>query len=143
MTELKETATCPVCGELHEVLRLRFNGCSQIVIPCPHVPIDKPIFVPSPKTSERRSVMSQRFSYVRYDSIRAAKQQKFKELFEAVEGYSETLPDGRAKSLLLTALEEAYMWTGKAIRDEQIAVDGGVAEEKHRGEEGVNVEPKA
>jgi len=88
-------------------------------------------------------MVSQRFSYVRYDEVRAAKQGYFKGLFEAIEENVMTgLPDGRPQSLCLTALEEAYMWVGKAIRDEQIAVDGAVKEEAHRGEEGVNVEPK-
>lgn len=66
--------------------------------------------------------MSQRFSYVKYDADSTAKQEGFKKLFEAVEDFAEeNLEDGRAKSLLLTALEESYMWSGKAIRDEQIA----------------------
>ena len=88
--------------------------------------------------------MSQRFSYVRYDAARAQKQAMFKAKFEDLECMAmKLLPDGRARSLFLTALEEAYMWTGKAIRDEQIAVDGAVSEAAERGEEGVNVEPKA
>lgn len=71
--------------------------------------------------------MSQRFSYVKYDDVSVKKQEKLKELFEAVEVYvSNTLNDGRAKSLVLTHLEEAYMWTGKAIRDEQIAKNSQV-----------------
>ncbi len=34
------------------------------------------------------------------------------------------LNPGRAASLVRTKLEEAYMWVGKAIRDEQIARNG-------------------
>jgi hypothetical protein len=52
MTEPKETARCPVCGEMHEVLRLWFNGASQIVIPCPKVDRDSPMFFPEPKKNE-------------------------------------------------------------------------------------------
>lgn len=66
--------------------------------------------------------MSKRFSYVKYDALSVSKQEDLKRMFEAIEDYAEhCLEDGRAKSLLMTALEEAYMWTGKAIRDEQIA----------------------
>lgn len=62
-----------------------------------------------------------RFSYVRYDSYSAEKQEKFKKVFEELEEMAlNLLPDSRPRSLFLTALEEAYMWTGKSIRDEQI-----------------------
>lgn len=63
-----------------------------------------------------------RFSYVAYDDVAKAKQEEFKKRFEELEAFAaESLPVGRAMSLFLTSLEEAYMWTGKAIRDEQIA----------------------
>ena len=66
--------------------------------------------------------MSQTFSYVQYDQESKTKQETLKLLFEAVEKYAlEKLVPGRAKSLVMTKLEEAYMWTGKAIRDDQIA----------------------
>lgn len=65
--------------------------------------------------------MSQRFSYVKYDEKSAAIQEEFKRRFEDLEGFAEKyLDDSRPRSLFLAALEEAYMWTGKAIRDEQI-----------------------
>lgn len=65
--------------------------------------------------------MSQRFSYVKYDEVAVEKQEAFKKLFEELETLAEvSFKDSRPKSLFLTALEEAYMWTGKAIRDEQI-----------------------
>lgn len=67
--------------------------------------------------------MSQRFSYVRYDEKSAALQEAFKKAFENVEAIGNALGDGRAKALFLTHLEIAYMWTGKAIRDEQIGRD--------------------
>lgn len=74
-----------------------------------------------------------RFSYVRYDAKRAAKQEAFKAKFEEIEEMAEALlPAGRYKALFLTELEHAYMWTGKALRDEQIAVDGAVVHEPHR-----------
>ena len=55
-------------------------------------------------------------------------------MFEAIEDYANlTLKDSRPKSLLLTALEEAYMWSGKAIRDEQIERDGELKHQEARG----------
>lgn len=65
--------------------------------------------------------MSQRFSYVKYDDKSAANQETLKKQFELLEILVDTLASGRAKSLVMTHLEEAYMWTGKAIRDEQIS----------------------
>lgn len=68
--------------------------------------------------------MSQRFSYVKYDAQSIEKQEVLKKMFEGIEEYAtKELMEGRAKSLLMTALEEAYMWTGKAIRDEQMVRD--------------------
>lgn len=62
-----------------------------------------------------------RFDYVKYDEVSMEKQAKIKEAFEAVETLVDlSINDGRAKALVLTYLEIAYMWTGKAIRDEQI-----------------------
>lgn len=64
--------------------------------------------------------MSKTFSYVKYDDEAVRKQETFKTMFEAIEDFANlSLKDSRPKSLLKTALEEAYMWTGKAIRDEQ------------------------
>jgi len=72
----------------------------------------------------KETKMSQRFSYVKYDEKSVEKQETFKRLFEDIEAYAVgNLPESRARSLLLTELENAYMWTGKAIRDEQIARD--------------------
>lgn len=62
-----------------------------------------------------------RFNYVKYDEESTRKQTELKEAFEELERLAEVnLPEGRAKSLFITHLEIAYMWTGKAIRDEQI-----------------------
>ncbi len=63
-----------------------------------------------------------RFDYVKYDEQATKTQQEFKEVFEALENdVNERLEDGRAKALVLTKLEEAYMWIGKSIRDTQVA----------------------
>lgn len=68
--------------------------------------------------------MAGRFDYVAYDEQAQAFQTAFKSLFSEVEQRIELLSPGRAKALALTAIEEAYMWVGKAIRDEQIARNG-------------------
>lgn len=65
--------------------------------------------------------MSQRFSYIKYDEDSTKIQETLKAQFEAIEATVTPLPEGRYKSLILTALEEAYAWTGKTIRDAQIA----------------------
>lgn len=64
--------------------------------------------------------MSQRFSYVKYDAESVQIQESLKAKYEEIEKLVEPLPNSREKSLILTALEESYMWTGKAIRDAQI-----------------------
>jgi hypothetical protein len=65
-----------------------------------------------------------RFDYVKYDEQSTTKQSNLKNLFEQVERLvEESIPEGRAKSLVLTHLEISYMWTGKAIRDEQVQRD--------------------
>jgi hypothetical protein len=62
-----------------------------------------------------------RFGHVAYDERAQSTQKQFKDAFECMEAMMDTLPEGRAKSLAYTKLEEAYMWVGKAIRDEQVA----------------------
>lgn len=63
-----------------------------------------------------------RFSYIKYDEHSVAKQENLKKMYEGIEEYvNKNLGPSRAQSLILTKLEESYMWTGKAIRDEQIA----------------------
>jgi len=79
--------------------------------------------------------MSNRFSYVQYDDKAAGQQQELKAAFESVEALCDKLEDGRAKSLVMTSLEEAYMWTGKSIRDSQIKRNGSAPEQTHRNNE--------
>ena len=62
-----------------------------------------------------------RFDYVRYDDDSVKLQEIIKHEFQKVEEAISCLAEGRAKSLILTHLEIAYMWCGKAIRDNQIA----------------------
>ena len=65
--------------------------------------------------------MSRRFDYVKYDEQATKQQASFQDDFQIIEGQVERLKDGRAKSLAMTHLEIAYMWVGKALRDECIA----------------------
>lgn len=65
--------------------------------------------------------MAGRFDYVKYDKQAIVAQEGLKTCFEQLESHINTLlVDGRPKALALTSLEEAYMWIGKAIRDDQI-----------------------
>lgn len=69
-----------------------------------------------------------RFSYVAYDQYAKHQSEQFKAKFEELEQLTLiSLADGRPKSLVLTKLEEAFMWVGKAIRDQQIASGGDAA----------------
>jgi hypothetical protein len=66
-----------------------------------------------------------RFDYIKYDGLRIIKQNTLKAMFEEIENYAEdNFIDSRSKSLFMTALEEAYMWAGKSLRDEQIVENG-------------------
>lgn len=66
-----------------------------------------------------------RFDYVRYDVKAEAAQAELKATTMLLESTVEHLiTSGRAKALVMTKLEEAYMWMGKGIRDDQIARNG-------------------
>ena len=71
--------------------------------------------------TEAKPEVRSRFDYVKYDDDAVKMQEIVKYQFQKVEEAISGLKEGRAKSLILTYLEIAYMWTGKAIRDEQIA----------------------
>jgi len=78
-----------------------------------------------------------RFSYVQYDNVGVEQQAKLKSQFEEIERTLNSFfpdgpanPAGRPKALALTALEESYMWTGKAVRDGQVARSKGAVEDK-------------
>lgn len=60
------------------------------------------------------------YDYVAYDEIAAAKSKAIRQPLEGIREAIGALPDSREKSLALTKLEEAFMWVGKAIRDEQL-----------------------
>lgn len=65
-----------------------------------------------------------RFDYVKYDEYDVKHQECFKVRFEDLDVLVAEMANSRAKALVVTKLEEAYMWIGKAIRDDQIARNG-------------------
>lgn len=73
-----------------------------------------------------------RFDYVKYDPLATADQEWFKGSMMRIEAQLEKHSDNRYKSLALTALEEAYAWIGKMIRDEQIKRSGSVELQESR-----------
>lgn len=74
-----------------------------------------------------------RFDYVRYDNDSIALQESLKPEFERLTDLvTEKMKPGRAQALVYTKLEEAYMWTGKAIRDEQIKRNGSAELQESR-----------
>jgi hypothetical protein len=87
------------------------------------------------KMSFKGETMSVRFSYTKYDAQSMTQQQELRVKFEELEALVDKLPKGRASALVYTKLEEAYMWTGKAIRDAQIERTGKVEEQPARNYE--------
>jgi len=84
-----------------------------------------------------------RFEYVKYDANAKKDQEEFKLNVESLETKIDTIGyrlgrvehrkgPARAKALALTALEECYMWIGKAIRDDQIARNGSATLQEER-----------
>lgn len=75
-----------------------------------------------------------RFDYIQYDEIAVEQQSRVRDRFVKLEEFIAPLKEGRAKSLVLTHLEIAYMWVGKAIRDEQVERTGVSEELKQRSD---------
>ncbi len=75
-----------------------------------------------------------RFNYVKYDEMATGQQEAFKVEFEKLEGMVNVLEDGRAKALVLTKIEEAYMWIGKSIRDSQVKRNSQIEHVPERGD---------
>lgn len=82
---------------------------------------------------EKGAKKMSRFDYVKYDDKGVADQNEFKKAFEELESFTNArLKSPRAKALVLTKLEEAYMWVGKAIRDDQIERNGSAELQEDR-----------
>ncbi len=73
-----------------------------------------------------------RFDYVKYDETAVQLQTMFKIEFEKLDQLVDALADSRSKALVLTKLEEAYMWIGKAIRDNQLDRNGSAPLQEQR-----------
>ena len=72
---------------------------------------------------------------MKYDEKATEDQKQFKAMFEEMEtAVTRNMKPGRASSLVLTKLEEAYMWVGKGIRDEQIARNGSAPAQEQRSD---------
>lgn len=78
-----------------------------------------------------------RFDYVEYDEDAIYIQGLFKDMFTSLEKVVSGghLKSPRAKALVLTKLEEAYCWVGKAIRDDQIERNGKAELQESRSNE--------
>lgn len=77
---------------------------------------------------------SSRFDYVAYDLAHLEMQNEAKQLCLDLESFIDQMVPSRAKSLALTALEESYMWIGKAVRDSQVEAEGRSIDNPQRGE---------
>lgn len=64
--------------------------------------------------------MTERFNYVDYDAQSKGLNEVMKSAVESLAMRIENMPVSRERQLALTALEECFMWVGKAIRDAQI-----------------------
>jgi hypothetical protein len=65
-----------------------------------------------------------RFNFIAYDELSAAQSGRIRDAMQSVEAQLLLLPEGRPRSLALTKLEEAFMWSGKAVRDAQLEREG-------------------
>lgn len=61
-----------------------------------------------------------RFDFIKYDDSSFYTSAICKDIFLKVETIINTFPESREKDLVMTRLEEAFMWVGKCIRNEQI-----------------------
>jgi hypothetical protein len=62
-----------------------------------------------------------RFDYIKYDQQSVAIQDLLKQQVQILEKcVDDNIKDPRSKALVMTKLEEAYMWMGKGIRNDQI-----------------------
>lgn len=61
-----------------------------------------------------------RFQYVDYDTASLAQDSALKRAGYSLLGVIETFEASRERSLAITKLEEAIMWAGKAIRQQQL-----------------------
>jgi hypothetical protein len=70
--------------------------------------------------SEPNKSKRSRYAYTKFDEKSLKTQSVILKEIEALTESVEKLAVSRPQMLVLTKLEEAYMWVGKAIRDDQI-----------------------
>lgn len=73
-----------------------------------------------------------RFDYVKYDHESTDKQKIFKDHVEELDRMIQTLECPRSVEYAIKALEESYMWIGKALRNEQIKRNGSAELQEER-----------
>jgi len=74
------------------------------------------------------------YDYIRYDDFSKELQNIFKTKFIDLDTMLTAIDPSRELSLAKTKLEEAYMWIGKAIRNDQIKRLGDQDDVPERGE---------
>lgn len=117
------------------------NTTPDAALPPPEAPVEAsaptepaaPATAPAPRQVQQQG----RFNYVKYDAASAAKSEKIKAAFEALEELLETELGavGRLRALALTALEESFMWCGKGVRDTQVDRSGDAEHQAARSTE--------
>ena len=74
-----------------------------------------------------------RFDYVKYDEKSVAIQDLLKQQIQILEKcVDDNIQDPRSKALVMTKLEEAYMWMGKGVRNDQINRNGSAPLQEER-----------
>jgi len=69
-----------------------------------------------------------RFDYVRYDEHAQKFSERLKALFIDLHDAVDELQPSRELALAVTNLEQAFMWVGKAIRNDQLVRTGSDVE---------------
>lgn len=120
------TGRCKICGVTSTAAAIRaFNEKAPVAVTM--------FNEHEPQKKSADSMMAPRYSYVKYDEQSATLQAQFKTNFESLSSeVEEHLLPGRAKALVFTKLEEAYMWIGKAIRDAQVQRLGTLDSQEER-----------
>ena len=69
-----------------------------------------------------------RFDHVKFDPEHESTRKVLRVLVESLENCIDMISidkaAGRSKAMAMTKLEECYMWAGKAVRDDQVAIAG-------------------